>query len=98
MDANGVMEAIKDSATNINGQVEQLKEEIMNEILDSLTGGDYTIIGDTIINLIEDNINDAIAKLMSNPETPAIDSITEIVQAIDAKRDSNGNWFSVDDN
>ena len=30
MDANGVMEAIKDSSANINGQVEQLKEDIMN--------------------------------------------------------------------
>lgn len=41
-------------------------------------------------------INSAIDKIMSNPETAAIDSIQEIVEAIDEKRDSRGNWFSAD--
>jgi hypothetical protein len=72
-----------------------VKEEIINEILDSLVGEDTTALASAIGNIIDDKLAAALAKIMNNPQTPAIDSIQEIVEAIDAKKDTQGDWMSV---
>lgn len=53
IDANGVLEVVKDESDKINDQLNQLKEDILNEILDSIVGTDSDVIGDAIRDLVE---------------------------------------------
>ena len=73
------------------------KKEVVSDILQQLVDGGTGDIKNAIGQIIDAKVAEAVALLMSNPETADIDSIEELVDAINQKTDSAGNWFSVSD-
>ena len=96
MDANAVKEVVKEESAVYSEKLEQLKTEITTEVLDALVGGNTDGIAAAIRQIVDAEMETVVNRVMNNPETPAIDSIQEIVEALDKKRDSEGEWFSVD--
>ena len=90
MDAN----AIDEFTTS---RISIAKKEVVSDILQQLADGGIGDLKDAIGQIVDNKVAEAVASIMSNPETADIDSIEELVDAINQKTDSAGHWFSVSD-
>jgi hypothetical protein len=90
MDAN----AIDEFTTS---RISIAKKEVVSDILQQPADGGIGDLKDAIGQIVDNKVAEAVASIMSNPETADIDSIEELVDAINQKTDSAGNWFSVSD-